>query len=352
VNSPLFAPNGGLMAKQYAHSFRFAADYLQREGLLDGHAAPRDISAIAAALFNAEPANFAVVNVLRSRLVEVICKRWVELPGGEREIVPDKTDASVMEHLLTIFAHFLGCVKIPEWHAAYIRANPACVGANSVVMGALDAQISEVLDEHQRSVLAAAADYWRAFAVEYAKELGEDNKLPLSDAAWPAQQEKSECPSIAELASGSQVRSRFVGLAGCGDRGSDFKSITELCATVRDGIFLDRKLIPAFEPSTRPLNAYLLDYWKNPHYKQMLRHNKVSENHAWGFLKQFALVLKAIYKSLERRHTYAPYKQGIHGEGRTTHTLFSDPQVLEAFKETQLDFGEKFTKIAKEQDGG
>ena len=38
VNSPLFAPNGELMAKQYAHSFRFVADYLTKEGLLDANA--------------------------------------------------------------------------------------------------------------------------------------------------------------------------------------------------------------------------------------------------------------------------------------------------------------------------
>ena len=45
---------------------------------------------------------------------------------------------------------------------------------------------------------------------------------------------------------------------------------------MREGIFLDRKLIPAFELSKRPINAYLLDYSRNPHYKSMLKYNKVS----------------------------------------------------------------------------
>ena len=34
-----------------------------------------------------------------------------------------------------------------------------------------------------------------------------------------------------------------------------------------------------------------------------------------------------MYRSLERRHSYAPYKKGIHGEGRNLETVFSDPQV-------------------------
>ena len=67
-------------------------------------------------------------------------------------------------------------------------------------------------------------------------------------------------------------------------------------------------------------------------------------------LKHFALTAKAMYKSLERRHTFAPYKKGIHGEGRNLETVFSDPQVQSAVNAMQLDFGAKFTKIAKEQD--
>eukprot|EP00960_Hanusia_phi_P037839 753144-Hanusia_phi.AAC.3 len=48
VNLPLFSPNGSLMAKQYAFAFRFAAEYLQLEGLLDNSAAPRDVACIMA----------------------------------------------------------------------------------------------------------------------------------------------------------------------------------------------------------------------------------------------------------------------------------------------------------------
>ena len=85
-------------------------------------------------------------------------------------------------------------------------------------------------------------------------------------------------------------------------------------------------------------------------YKQMLKINKISENHAWGMLKHFALTLKAMYKSLERRHSFAPYKKGIHGEGRNLETVFSDPQVKQAVYQMQIDFGQKFNKVAKDQE--
>ena len=62
---------------------------------------------------------------------------------------------------------------------------------------------------------------------------------------------------------------------------ADFSTHRYRCATVREGIFLDRKLIPAFELSKRPINAYLLDYSRNPHYKSMLKYNKVSPLMLW-----------------------------------------------------------------------
>eukprot|EP00960_Hanusia_phi_P037840 753144-Hanusia_phi.AAC.4 len=79
-------------------------------------------------LFNAEPANFAVVNFLRSRLVEEICKRYIENSDGSQEPLPDKTEQSVQEQLVAVFCHLFSVVRIPQWHVEYLTQKPAKKG--------------------------------------------------------------------------------------------------------------------------------------------------------------------------------------------------------------------------------
>jgi len=349
LKTPLFTPTGDLMAAQYAHSFRFACEYMQREGLLDAYAAPRDTACIIAALFNAEPANFGAVNLLRSRLLEKICQRWVEKSDGSQDMIPDKTELSVVEHLINIFCHFFARVQLPAWHAEYAAKNTNKLGGAQVLLGPLDPQVQEVIDVHVKSALAAAVDYYRSFVIKFSKEMGEDNVLPISGAAWPASTEQPVCPPLADLSVATVLRSRFVAISGRGDAPSDYMSIREFCDTVRKNLFVDPHMIPAFELKPR-LNSYVLDFWRLHNYRTILRSNKISENHAWGFLKHFALQVKGVFKSLDRRSKYAPYKRGIHGEGRNLETVFSDPQVHVAFDQLTKDFGEKFMLIAKEQD--
>jgi hypothetical protein len=351
VNTPLFTPNGPLMGKLYAYSFRFCTEYMQREGLLDAVSAPRDIACIIAGLFNAEPANFGAVNFMRSRLLEKVCQMYVEQTDGTRDPIPDKTELGMHEHLVSIFSHLFGVVKVPQWHVKYLKEYPARKGSSQVVLDPLDSEVSEVMSEHLRSVLVAAAQYWSIFCEVHEGELGDDNELPLSGVQWPTGSDKNVCDAVAELSMRTKLRSRFVALSGRGDAGEDFKTLGEFCGTLRRNMFLDPTLIPAFEVDMdAPKNAYILDYWRLPNYKAMLKNNKISENLAWGMLKHFALTLKAFYKSLERRHAFAPYKKGIHGEGRNLETVFSDPQVKDAIDKVQLDFATKFTKIQKDQD--
>jgi hypothetical protein len=218
-------------------------------------------------------------------------------------------------------------------------------------MDPLEKDVQEVISEHLRSALAAASEYWRIFCHEYDTELGEDNALPVSGVTWPAHSDKAMCGVMEELSIRTKLRSRFVALAGKGDMGTDFKTMGEFCGTLRHGMFLDPMLIPAYEVSPEvPINAYILDYYRMPNYKAMLKINNISENRGWGLLKHFAVTVKAMYKSLERREKFAPYKKGIHGEGRNLETVFSDPQVKRAVYDMQVDFGNKFNKVAKDQD--
>jgi hypothetical protein len=157
VNTPLFRPNGPLMGKMYAHSFRFCTEYLQREGLLDSVAAPRDVACIIAGLFNAEPANFGAVNFVRSRVLEKVCQLYVENSDGTRVPIADRTEHSVMERLIKILCHIFGVVKVPAWHVQYLKDYPAKRGSSQVVLEPLEQEVGDVMNEHLRSVLDAAS---------------------------------------------------------------------------------------------------------------------------------------------------------------------------------------------------
>ena len=230
---------------------------------------------------------------------------------------------------MRIFAHMFGVVKVPLWHVEYLKEFPKRKGTSQVVLDPLEPEVHAVMSEHLHSALAAAADYWRVFCEVHDLELGEDNLLPLSGVTWPASSDKAVCDGVAELSLHARLRSQFVALSGRGDEGSDFKSLNEFCGSLRRGMFLDPMLIPAFEVDAgTPVNAYIVDHWRTPTYSSTLKFNKISENHGGSMLKHFAITCKAMYKSVQRREKFAPYKKGIHGEGRHLETVFSDPQVL------------------------
>jgi len=350
VNTPLFQPGGPLMSAQYALAFRFTAEYLQKEGMMNKSAGPCDLGCIASLLCTCEPANFAAVDLLRSRHVEQMVRRYVEASDGTKEF-NDKTPAQVQESLISVFAHLFGAVKLPQWHAQHLRDHPEKKGGSSVVLGELDSKVREILEVHSRHAIGAAVEYWRAFAACYAAELGEDNMLPFTGCAWP-KDGSFELPALAGMSAPASVRSRFVSLSGHGDRGEDFKTVGELCGSLRRGLVIDPKFLPVYQVDDGPQNAYILDFWRDGLLGNLVRYNKIGDNSVWQMLKDFALVLTAMHKSLDRRCKYAPYKRGIHGEGRQLETVFSDPQVQEAFKLMSADFADKFNNIGKTADAG
>jgi len=297
-----------------------------------------------------EPANIGAVNFLRSRVLEKVCQLYIENSDGTRDKIADKTELGVQKRLIKIFGHFFDVVKVPDWHVEYLKEFPRMKGSSQVVLDPLKKDVQNVMSEHLRSVLAAACDYWSIFCEVHDTELGEDNTLPLTGLQWPAHSDKGVCDAVAELSMRTRLRSCFVALSGRGDVGADFETLDEFCGSLRRGMFLDPMLIPAYEVmSETPVNAYIVDHWRMPIYKNTLKFNKISENLGWGMFKHFAITSKAMYKSLERRHSFAPYKKGIHGEGRNLETVFSDPQVKKAVYDMQMDFGAKFLKVAKDQ---
>ena len=113
---------------------------------------PRNQHQLCSLLFTCEPANFATVDILRSRYVEQIVQRYVEESDGTKTF-NDKTAAQIMEQLVSIFAHLFGVVKLPKWHAEYLKANAAAKGPCSVILEPIDGKIKEILEVHSKHAI-------------------------------------------------------------------------------------------------------------------------------------------------------------------------------------------------------
>ncbi|EKJ72061.1 hypothetical protein FPSE_07764 [Fusarium pseudograminearum CS3096] len=96
------------------------------------------------------------------------------------------------------------------------------------------------------------------------------------------------------------IRSPFAALSGFTD---EFDSIKEMCATVREGLFLEESAIPylpvCLNDTSVELNAYLYDFFKHGSLKVLVRDNLIKRSDVWFHLKDFSLVLKTIVTSLK-----------------------------------------------------
>lgn len=110
-----------------------------------------------------------------------------------------------------------------------------------------------ILREHNDETLKIFTAYVKTFAAQHLPHA--DRKLPLSGMLVGGN-DSAEENNLLDWLPPTSVRSAFVALSGHGD---EFNSISELCRTARDGVFLEESVIPHIalypEESETPLNA-------------------------------------------------------------------------------------------------
>jgi ATP-dependent RNA helicase DDX60 len=137
-----------------------------------------------------------------------------------------------------------------------------------------------------------------------------DDKLPLTSLKiGPSDGGKDTVAPQVSCLEPTIIRSPFVALSGHSD--SSFSSISELCRTVRSGVFLEEAVVP-FLPifpseSTTPLNAYLYDFYKHGDVRALDEANKIRPSEVWFLLNDFSLVLATIVTSLTNFMKLNPY---------------------------------------------
>jgi ATP-dependent RNA helicase DDX60 len=95
------------------------------------------------------------------------------------------------------------------------------------------------------------------------------------------------------------MRSPFVALSGQND---NFKSVSELCETVRSDVFLEKAVIPRLdigEELTTPLNAYLYDFYIAGSVNVLIEANKIPRGDDWFLLNDFSFIMATIVTLFE-----------------------------------------------------
>ncbi|KAJ1465065.1 hypothetical protein T484DRAFT_2910991 [Baffinella frigidus] len=233
-----------------------------------------------------------------------------------------------------------------------------------VILPPLDAHAKADLQRHRDAALSVLADYWDCFAKSYRQELGADDALPLTgvrfgtharaegaggDARLPPDgtgavgagvgADSGGCGMLAACTLRFRVRSSFVALSGHDDT---FESIAEICSTVRKGLYIDPKMVPVFEASEAPLNAYILDFYKHGQFDALDRYNGINGDEVYDKLRSFELTLKAIWAALKRRLEIR--KGPAKGERVHFSSQLDDEKVVDALERIKNHFSELLQK--------
>jgi hypothetical protein len=276
--------NVPLASQQAAHTFRFCVDHMCKEGMIfqddNDNIGISSLAGLIAHLHYVEPSNFAFFALITSGAFEQLCTQ-----GGEREVV-------------AVLSHLFNARPLAPFHNLQSLQRHGGSGPSIVRLPKLPAVVVEALNQYNRRILEALIDYQTCFVECFLSELGKDDQLPFSGLRHAAAGNLADIDELGFPWQKYSVVSSFVALSGGSD---NFRTVDALCANMRGGMFLDADMVPMYEPSDRPLNAYYLDFFKHGQVDALVRYNHIPKDDVWEVLNDFKLIVKALWAALKRR---------------------------------------------------
>eukprot|EP00960_Hanusia_phi_P037312 752855-Hanusia_phi.AAC.8 len=225
INFPLFKLNH-LMADQAANSVAFCIEYLFRLGLIaqvDNDVTACDLGALATHLFYAEPANFSLVSLLRTETL--------------KRVLLDSADGQL--ELLNVLCNLFCCLPLEQSMAEAVRTKKIA-GPSKIKLEPLHPDLVKILERQGEEAIQLLRDYWDLYVRSNEDILPGESTLPLSGLGFPQVQAKGgKDPLLERYSLKFRLRSSFVALSGWDD---EFATVHELCATARNGLYMDAKV--------------------------------------------------------------------------------------------------------------
>lgn len=284
INSLLSQPRLSLRAAEnklaVLHHLRFSIEYLRQQSLLGVEGAPIHFAGLVSHLYYTENASFAFHHLLKEGYFHRLCTRI------------DSARNEVLLEMMLVMSHLFGRLPAHQSDLAIVKRSASIVFLPELPCAALT-----MLREHNQKVLMIFSTYVRTYIAEHLQE--SEHLLPLTRLHVGGAKDvpfivvPNSLPPVA-------IRSAFVALSGHGD---NFSSISELCAGMRSGVFLEQSVVPQLpiypDDDNRRLNAHLYDFFKHGSIEELAKANLIRRNDIWFILNDFSMVLATIVASLQ-----------------------------------------------------
>ena len=242
LSQPRLYLGGESFKEQVLHHLRFSIEYLRRQDLLDANGNPLNFSGCVAHLCYTENSSFAFHALLKNGFFHNLSSTI------------NSNGSAVVRELMIVMAHLFGRRRYRQFSQAFfdhvIERSPSVA-----IMPAMPENAANILREHNKDTLDYFSTYVKTFIDEHLHGDG-DCKLPLTAYEVKTQGQGKVSGEFLKPLPPTKSRSAFVALSGHGD---SFESISDLCNTVRGGVFLEEAVVPHldFYPDELPvpLNA-------------------------------------------------------------------------------------------------
>ena len=284
LSKPRLFAGGEDFKHQVLHHVRFSIEYLRSQGLLNAQGHPVGFSSCVSHLYFVENSALAFHALLKEGYFHDLAE---QMPMDEER---------TMKRLMLVLSNLFGrrpmrTVETDE-DKEFIKKS-----VSLVVLPEMPKEAAGILQEHNKQTLQTYQTYVSTFVEQHCKE--PDSALPFTGTTVSPTAACGCPPHLPNSLAAPKMRSPFTALSGLSD---DFTSISDLCDTVRGGVFLEKAVIPYLEMGdelSTPLNAYLYDFYNHGSAKALREANRIPRGDLWFLLKDFSLVLATVVTSME-----------------------------------------------------
>ncbi len=284
LSKPRLFAGGVEFKQQVLHHVRFSIEYLRSQGLLNADGHPVGFSSCVSHLYFVENSSLAFHALLKDGYFHDIAQRVLIDEEG------------TLKKLMLVMSNLFGRRPLrtveTEEDEEFIKKS-----VSLVILPEMPKEAGSLLQEHNKQTLQTYRTYVSTFVEQHCIE--PDMTLPFTNTKISPTAIDDASPCLPNACPAPKMRSPFAALSGLND---DFTSISDLCDTVRGGVFLEKAVIPYLEMGDEldtPLNAYLYDFYNHGSVKALLEANRIPRGDLWFLLKDFSLVLASIVTAIE-----------------------------------------------------
>ena len=284
LSKPRLFAAGEEFKQQVLHHVRFSIEYLRSQGLLNAEGHPVGFSSCVSHLYFVENSSLAFHALLKEGFFHDLAQH-VSID-----------EEGTLKKLMLVMSNLFGRRPMRpvenEEDGELIKKSVSLVELPEMAKEA-----GTILHQHNKQTLQTYRTYVSTFVEQHCKE--PDITLPFTNTRILPKISAGESTRLPGSCPAPKMRSPFAALSGLNDH---FTSISDLCDTVRGGVFLEKAVIPYLEMGdelTTPLNAYLFDFYNHGSVKALLEANRIPRGDLWFLLKDFSLVLATIVTAIE-----------------------------------------------------